>query len=63
MAGLLQNIFGRGVGGGFNYGGHPSQHGRVMPYVRALKAYSEIFMSTKTGGEHLKRGNKIIMPQ
>ena len=61
MAELLQNIFGGGRGGAF--GGHPSQYGRVMPYVRALKAYSEIFMQTKTGGEHLKRGNKIIMPQ
>ena len=49
MAGLLSNIFGGG-GRAFGMGGHPSQHGRTMPYVRALKAYSEIFMSTKTGG-------------
>ena len=42
MAGLLASVFGGG-----NLQQQPfSQHGRVMPYVRALKAYSEIFMPT-----------------
>lgn len=41
MAGLLASVFGGG-----NQQQSFSQHGRVMPYVRALKAYSEIFMPT-----------------
>lgn len=49
MAGLMSHFFGGGGGrGGFGF--NPNSVGRTMPYVRALKAYSEIFMSSKTGG-------------
>ena len=36
---------------------------KPMAYIRAFKAYSEVFMPSKTSSEHLRRGNKIIMPQ